>query len=149
MLHSCKHAHAAIPASIIKETFMKRLISIACLAFAVSPVFAADVGISISLGQPGFYGQLDIGSYPAPRLVYAEPRIVEQVVVVQQPVYLHVQAVQIQHWDQHCHEYQACNRPVYFVEDGWYNEVYVPEYQVKHNNGNGNKKHHKKNKHDR
>lgn len=132
---------------------MKRFLSIVCFALVASPVFAADVGISISLGQPGFYGQIDIGDYPAPRLVYVEPRIVEQVVVVQQPIYLRVQPIEIQHWDQHCHQYQACGRPVYFVDDGWYDEVYVPAYKVKHGNGKGkgkgNNKKHKDNKHDK
>ena len=35
------------------------------------PAAAADVGVSVSVGQPGFYGRIDIGSYPQPRLVYA------------------------------------------------------------------------------
>ena len=34
-------------------------------AFA-APTFAADVGVSITVGQPGFYGQLDIGNAPPP-----------------------------------------------------------------------------------
>jgi hypothetical protein len=80
---------------------------------------AAEVGVSISLGQPGFYGQIDIGDYPPPRLIYAEPVIVEQVVIVPQPIYLHVQYDHIKHWDKHCHEYGACGQRVYFV-DGWY-----------------------------
>ena len=28
---------------------------------ATTPVFAADVGLSISIGDPNFYGRLDIG----------------------------------------------------------------------------------------
>ena len=35
----------------------------------------------------------------------------------------------MRHWDRHCHEYEACGRPVYFVDDGWYREVYVPRYR--------------------
>jgi len=37
---------------------------------SMSPALAADVGISVSIGQPGFYGQLDIGEFPAPRVIY-------------------------------------------------------------------------------
>ena len=33
------------------------------------------------------------------------------------------------HWNKHCHEYGACGRPVYFVRDGWYNDVYAPRYR--------------------
>jgi len=29
----------------------------------------------------------------------------------------------------YCPKYNACGRPVYFVRDRWYNEVYVPQYQ--------------------
>ena len=33
--------------------------------------------------------------------------------------------------------YNACGRPVYFVDDGWYNTVYVPRYRKQHGEGNG------------
>jgi len=56
---------------------------VALASLLLTTAYAADVAISISLGQPGFYGQIDIGDYPPPRLVYAEPVIVEHVVVVE------------------------------------------------------------------
>jgi len=121
---------------------MNRFLICALVALTTSTAFA-DVGVSISLGQPGFYGQIDIGDYPPPRLIYTEPVIVEQVVVVQQPIYLHVRQDHIQHWDRHCQEYGACNQRVYFVDDGWYDTVYVPTYGQKH----GKKDHHKDSKH--
>ncbi len=34
----------------------------------VAPAVAGDVGISISVGEPGFYGRLDIGNFPHPEL---------------------------------------------------------------------------------
>lgn len=49
---------------------MRRLMFAAALAAMTVPVFAADVGVSISIGQPGFYGRLDIGDYPQPQLIY-------------------------------------------------------------------------------
>jgi hypothetical protein len=36
---------------------------IAAAATVTAPALAADVGVSVSIGQPGFYGQLDIGDY--------------------------------------------------------------------------------------
>ena len=48
------------------------LAAIALTAFAF-PVFAADVGVSLSVGQPGVYGQIDIGNTPRPQLVYSRP----------------------------------------------------------------------------
>ncbi len=128
---------------------MKRLLMLALFSITSASASDADVGISISLGQPGFYGQIDIGDYPAPQLIYAEPVIVEQVVIVQQPIYLHVRHDHIQHWDKHCHEYGACGQRVYFVDDGWYDSVYVPNYQKKHgNNGKGKNSKHKDKGHD-
>ena len=132
---------------------MKAFLYLTLFALTASPAFAGEVAVSISLGQPGFYGRIDIGDFPQPRLIYAEPIVVERVVVVQQPIYLRVQPSHVKNWKSHCHQYQACGRPVYFVSDDWYDGVYVPAYKVKHakhdkNKGskNGNKKHKKHNK---
>ena len=35
-------------------------------------------------------------------------------------------------WRKHCHRYNACGQPVYFVQDNWYNDVYVPRYRGSH-----------------
>ena len=129
---------------------MKRLLMFVLFSITSASASAADVGISISLGQPGFYGQIDIGDYPPPQLIYAEPVIVEQVVVVQQPIYLHVQYDHVKHWDKHCHEYGACGQRVYFVQDSWYDSVYVPTYNEKHGKKDKNKNvKHKDNGHDK
>ena len=91
----------------------------------------ADVGVSINVGQPGFYGQIDIGDVPAPQVVYAQPMVIEQdrVYVNQPPIYLHVPPGYERHWRHHCAAYNACGRPVYFVRHDWYNTIYVPAYQ--------------------
>ena len=55
-----------------KELLMKRFLIASTMAIAfVSPVLATDVGVSVSIGQPGFYGRLDIGGYPPPQRIYA------------------------------------------------------------------------------
>ena len=58
-------------------------------AFA-TPAVAQDLGVSISIGQPGFYGQIDIGDAPRPRILYREPRIIEHVEYRSEPIYLRV-----------------------------------------------------------
>lgn len=91
----------------------------------------AEVGVSISVGQPGFYGRLDIGDYyPRPQLIYAEPRVVyvEPAYRYAAPIYLHVPPGHAKNWAKHCGQYGACGRPVYFVQDGWYQQVYSPRY---------------------
>jgi hypothetical protein len=100
---------------------------------------AAGLDLSISLGQPNFYGRIDMGGAPPPRVIYAEPRIVERVTVVQEPIYLHVRPGHARNWSQYCGEYNACGQRVYFVNDDWYNTTYVEHYQQRGNHGdNGN-----------
>ena len=63
--------------------------------------------------------------------------MIRRVDVVRQPIYLHVPPGHEKKWRKHCREYDACGRPVYFVQDNWYNDVYVPHYQK--NGGHGKK----------
>ncbi|MBP7518030.1 MAG: hypothetical protein KA768_09370 [Desulfobulbus sp.] len=102
------------------------LVLLATLALTGGPTRAA---VSISVAEPNFYGRIDIGGFPSPRVVYEQPVIVRRVRVWNPPIYLRVPPGHMRHWDRHCHEYEACGRPVYFVDDGWYREVYVPRYR--------------------
>lgn len=114
---------------------MKRLLLAATLATITisTSVLAADVGVSISIGQPGFYGQIDLGNnYPPPQVIYRQPRIVEYAPVERPPIYLRVPPGHAKHWDKHCREYNACNERVFFVQDDWYNREYAPRYQEQH-----------------
>ncbi|MBW8329755.1 MAG: hypothetical protein K0M48_11575 [Thiobacillus sp.] len=112
---------------------MKRLLFAATLAAATSfPALAADVGVSISIGQPGFYGQIDIGGYPPPRILYQEPRVMYRAAMNRPPIYLNVPPGHARNWRKHCREYNACGERVYFVQNSWYEREYVPYYQKKH-----------------
>jgi len=126
---------------------MKKFLFAALLGTCAIPAFAGDVGVSISLGQPGFYGQIDIGNVPRPAVVYAQPVVVARTpqYVAAEPIYLHVPPGHEKHWNKHCGEYHACGRPVYFVRD-WYNNEYVPRYREHggleddgHGHGNGHR----------
>ncbi len=114
---------------------MKRFLLSAVIAAATltTAALAADVGVSVSIGQPGFYGQIDIGDFPRPRLIYAQPIIVERGISMnREPLYLRVPPGHARHWSKHCHEYHACGERVYFVHDDWYEREYVPRYQERH-----------------
>lgn len=104
------------------------------LGICVSPAFATDVGVTISVGQPGFYGQLELGSAPPPQLVYPQPVVIQRApeFAAAAPIYLHVPPGHEKHWSKHCAQYNACGRPVYFVKDDWYNNEYVAHYQHEH-----------------
>lgn len=120
---------------------MKRFLCAAAISLAALPALAADVGVSVTVGQPGFYGTIDISNYPRPRLVYEEPVVVRPVAgVVARPVYMHVPPGHAKNWKKHCGSYGACGRPVYFVKQSWYEDTYVPRYREKHgyaSNGKG------------
>ena len=92
---------------------------------------AADVGVSVSVSQPGFYGRIDLGGAPAPVLMYPQPVIIRPVpvAVVRQPIYLRVPPGHEKNWGKYCQGYNACGQPVYFVQDRWYREVYTPRYK--------------------
>ena len=113
---------------------MKRFLIAAVVAAATvtTPALAADVGVSVSIGQPGFYGRLDIGDYPQPQVIYRQPRAIEVVPMEREPIYLRVPPGHAKHWDKHCREYNACGERVYFVQDDWYNREYAPRYQEQH-----------------
>ncbi len=111
---------------------MKRFLFAAAFVAVAAPALAADVAMSISIGQPGFYGQIDIGGYPPPRVLYRRPIMVEQVEIVRSPIYLRVPPGHARNWRKHCSEYNACGERVYFVQNNWYNREYVPRYQERH-----------------
>lgn len=112
---------------------MKHLLLAAALAATAAPAWPADVSASITIGQPGFYGRIDLGDFPEPpQVLYAEPVVIERVTVAPAPIYLRVPPGHAKHWSKHCAEYHACSRPVYFVRDEWYSDVYVPRYRNKH-----------------
>lgn len=115
-------------------TTMNRILCAALLSAFAVPAFAGDVGVSISIGQPGFYGQINIGNLPPPPVIYAQPIVAVQspVYISAGPIYLHVPPGYEKHWRRHCAQYDACGRPVYFVRDDWYYHEYVPRYRHEH-----------------
>lgn len=112
---------------------------------------------------PGVYGRIEIGNAPPPPLVYMQPVIIQRApVLVQQPLYLHVPPGHAKKWAKHCAQYNACDRPVYFVkvqgDEGWERRkgrdsypVYENEQGNRHDNGHekGNGKGHDKGEHGR
>jgi hypothetical protein len=92
--------------------------------------FAADV--TVSVGEPGYYGRVDVSDAAKPTLVSPRPVVVEREHVVEEPIYVYVPSDQQRDWARYCGKYSACDRPVYFVEERWYNDVYVPRYRSEH-----------------
>ena len=120
---------------------------LAAFAFAaVAPLASAgDVSVGVTItGEivPGVYGRVDLSNRPPPPLLYAEPVVIVQPAprVVVAPLYLHVPPGHAKNWRKHCHQYGACNRPVYFVKSAEYEPGYRPGDQGK-GRGRGHDKH--------
>ncbi len=118
-----------IPSSIDnRETDVKRFII--ALSFMLFNAHAyADVGVSVSIGEPGFYGRLDMNNFPQPQLIYSQPMTIGPVPMGRPPIYLRVPPGYAKNWRRHCHEYNACREHVYFVRDSWYRYQYAPRYR--------------------
>lgn len=108
---------------------MKRIFIVAALSAVIINTQAADVGVSVNIGEPGFYGRLDIGNFPQPQVIYSQPMVIERVPMDRPPIYLRVPPGYAKHWRRHCHEYNACGERVYFVNDNWYQREYAPRYR--------------------
>ncbi len=126
---------------------------IGCLLGAAAYCTAAhavDVGVSIQVAQPGVYGRIDIGHFPQPKVVVAQPVVIAPPVIVEQaqpePVYMWVPPGHRKKWRKYCGQYGACGVPVYFVQDAWYDSHVRGKGKQKHKhkehgNGHGPGKH--------
>src|SRR5579859_7421311 len=105
---------------------MRVVALLAVLAAGSSYAGGVDVRVMLS-GEvvPGVYGQVTFGDDRPPPVVYAQPVVIEPQYAPPPPIYLHVPPGHAKDWRRHCHEYNACNRPVYFVRS----QEYDPEYQ--------------------
>ena len=106
-----------------------RSILLAAVACAGLLAQAQEVRVGATItGEvvPGVYGQVMLGNRPPPPVVYGQPVIAEPAAAAQQlePIYLHVPPEHAHHWREHCREYGACNRPVYFVRSAEYEPGY-------------------------
>jgi hypothetical protein len=134
----------------------KFAIAALALAACASSWSAVDVGVGVTIRQPGVYGRIEIGTNaPPPPVIYRQPVVIAHppVVVAQPPMYLYVPPGHAKKWRKHCHKYDACGRRVYFVREEWvqarYDEahsrkgppVHVQERSEDRGHGRGHGKH--------
>jgi hypothetical protein len=112
---------------------MKSFIFGVALCAAAFPALA-QTNVSISVGQPGFYGRVDLGDFaPAPVLYAPQPVIIApRPHYAAAPIYLRVPPGHRHNWRRFCGRYDACGRPVLFVRDEWYTNTYVPRWREYH-----------------
>jgi hypothetical protein len=109
---------------------MKKFLLLPALLLAGTSIALAEVGVSIDFAQPGIHGRIDIGGLPVPRLYFRDPLQISpvRIGVHLDPIYLYVPYDHARRWSRHCREYRACDRPVYFIHEAWYNDVYMPHH---------------------
>jgi len=101
------------------------ILIVSALAGAATCAQAQNVSVNaVITGEvvPGVYGQVVLGNRPPPPVLYQQPMVVQPVMGAPpgEPLYLHVPPGHAKNWRKHCHEYHACNRPVYFVRSAEY-----------------------------
>ena len=119
MIASAGSGRRALRVDQRERSTVRRLLLALCASCAMAPALGADVSVNVS--QPGFYGRLDIGGYPEPQVLYPQPVIIRR-----------VPPGHAKNWGKHCARYDACNRPVYFVREDWYRDVYAPRFREHH-----------------
>lgn len=98
--------------------------SVAFMLTCLGTAHATDVGVSITIGQPGAYGRVTIGNVPPPprALIYEAPRVIvaPPTAVRVTPIYMHVPQHHAENWLLYCDDYDACGVPVYFIRNDYY-----------------------------
>ena len=93
----------------------------ALLLLGISTAHAQYANITIhGEVKPGVYGRVEFGNAPPPVVIYPEPVLIVKDPRPLQPIYLHIPPGHAKKWEKHCHKYNACNRPVYFVKSKEY-----------------------------
>jgi hypothetical protein len=132
---------------------MRTIYPIMIVAALAAGATTAEAQVSVNAvisGQvvPGVYGQVQIGGGPPPPVVYQQPMVIAPPPVVVgappvEPIYLHVPPGHARNWRKHCHEYHACNRPVYFVRSEEYEPGFDRDrWEREHGHGHGHDKDH-------
>jgi hypothetical protein len=115
---------------------VRAALSALSLAAVSSASAGVDVGVGVTIREPGVYGRIEIGTgAPPPPVVYRRPVVIQQPVVVvaqpEPPLYLYVPPGHAKKWGKHCHKYDACGRPVYFVKEEWVQARYAESHPGK------------------
>ena len=119
------------PASLLK-TLAATLIAAGCL-FSISA--QAQIYMNTTVGgqfAPGIFGQISIGNAPPPPVINAQPIIVGTPVVGAPIMYMHVPDYEARDWMRYCHHYNACGRPVHFVQVDQRNRWWEARPEVRH-----------------
>lgn len=121
--------------SNIRQQMVRAAALVSLAVAAAAPAWSAvDVGVGITIREPGVYGHIELGSRPPPPVLYPQPVYIARPAVVAAPpppLYLYVPPGHAKNWAKHCGKYNACARPVYFVQESWVQGEYERAHQGK------------------
>ena len=102
-------AHSVLPVAMAT--------AVAALALPL-PTLAA-VGVAITLGEPNFYGRIDLGRMAPPPIIRDYPVQVRRGPrgILLEPLSVRVTEREQRNWRRYCGRDDVCSRPVYFVRD--------------------------------
>ena len=110
-------------------TIKNRLLRAAAIASIAVSIVVPSKAFCANLGELLFWGIV-------PALTGLTPRVWNETPIMAignytpglEIVYLNVPNDHRRNWKVYCHHYNACRRPVYFLQGNWYRQVYVPHY---------------------
>lgn len=120
------------PGTVLRRLLKAALAATLCVAgwAHAQPYVNVTVGGAVA---PGVYGEIAIGNNPVPPVINAQPMIIAPGVPAAAPLYLYVPPEYRADWGHYCRRYDACGRPVYFVEindrDRWWQHRREREYR--------------------
>lgn len=108
------------------KCFLSVLICLSGVLFSSENARAQlNVHFNLNVGAPGYYGPLNILQGVHPSVWNVQPVIaIGPVAISTEPIYLRVPNFQRKSWKKYCRKYGACQRPVYFVKNDWYEKEY-------------------------
>ena len=109
----------ASPSQTAQRTVRWFALPVAALALVLSSAADAQSYANVTIGgafAPGVYGQIAIGNNPPPPVINVQPMVVGRPVYGAPVMYLHVAPEEYRDWGRHCSRYNACGRPVQFVQ---------------------------------
>lgn len=124
---AARRGRAAAGTSHTPTMRIRTLIStVALLAAATAHAQQANISID-GPPLPGLFGRVQINAgLPLPPVYLPKPVVVNPPRVAlpapAEPVYLWVPPGHRKNWKAHCGRYDACGRPVYFVQERWVRE---------------------------
>lgn len=104
---------------------MNQVLTALLLATLVGGADAAGAADDL---DASFFGPITLGAdVPKPEFIRKKPLIAKPGAAPAEgrPLILHVRPGQEERWSAHCAAYAACDRPVLFVRENWYRDVYL------------------------